>query len=77
MQTEEMIALDCPNCGAALYRPLAWFKKTYGTCPACGGGVAAKQFAAALMSIELELDASVEEMLRGRSATGCCGRHQD
>lgn len=77
MAAPEMIALDCPNCARAIYQPLDWFKKTYATCPHCGSGVAAGQFAPLVGALEQEFDAAVEEMLGGRAgaAGGCCGKH--
>ncbi len=73
MLTEENIALDCPYCGEAIYQPLRWFKKTYSTCPACERGLAAGQFAAAVDEIEQALDERIEDMVKGRPRSGCCG----
>jgi len=76
MFPEENISLDCPACGEAIYRPLSWFRKTYSTCPACGAGLAAAQFASALEAIEQEFEASDDELVHGKpSGGGCCGRH--
>jgi len=70
---EEIITLDCPCCQTAISQPLSWFKKTYSTCPHCGGGLAASQFAAQLVAIEEALDTAVDEMVRGvPSSGGCC-----
>ena len=77
MSAPEMIALCCPNCREAIYRPLPWFRQAYGTCPHCGGGVAAGQFAELLAAVEAEFDAQIEELLSGRSCSGgCCGSHE-
>ncbi|MFO7982467.1 MAG: hypothetical protein R6V08_03355 [Desulfuromonadales bacterium] len=75
MKTEETISLDCPCCGELIYKPLSWFKKTYSTCPACDGGLASRQFEAAVEEIEKALDDHVEEILYGKSSSGCCGCH--
>lgn len=75
MLPPQMIALDCPSCATPIYKPLGWFKKTYATCPACGAGVAAGQFAHSLQALEQELDAAIEEMLRGTGGAGCCAKH--
>jgi len=66
----ELIALDCPYCEAEIYRPLTWFRQPYFTCPACGGGLAAGQFATVVDEIDAALEASVAEMLEGQSACG-------
>jgi len=70
---EEQIALECPYCRAEIYRPLAWFKQTFCTCPACGGGLTAGQFAPIVEELEQAFEASVEEMLRGKPGCGCGG----
>jgi hypothetical protein len=71
----EKISLPCPTCQAAIYRPLSWFRRVYGTCPHCGAGLAAAQFAQLLDAIEREFDARIEELLGDRGcAGGCCGR---
>jgi len=67
----EIITLDCPYCRAPLHQPLSWFKQTYFTCPACGGGLAAGQFEAIIGELEAAFDASIEEMLQGRPGCGC------
>jgi len=73
--TEEMISLDCPSCHQPLYMPLSWFKQTYGTCPNCGAGVAASQFAAEIAAIEEAFEASIEEMMQPAPGhSGCCGK---
>jgi transcription initiation factor IIE alpha subunit len=70
---EEGITLECPYCQEELYQPLDWFKQTYFTCPACGGGLAAGQFEALVSELEQAFEASVEQMLRGEPSGGCCG----
>lgn len=73
MFLEETITLDCPCCLAAISQSLSWFRKTYSTCPHCGGGLAASQFAAQLNVIEEAFDDAVDEMVRGvPAAGGCC-----
>jgi hypothetical protein len=78
--TPEMISLPCPNCQAAVYRPLPWFRRSYGTCPHCGGGLAAGQFAELVDAIEQEFDARIEELLGSQGdeacTSGCCGRQR-
>lgn len=80
MTFPEMIALPCPNCRQAIYRPLPWFRKSYGTCPRCGGGLAAGQFDELLEAIEREFDARIDELLGGQEdqacSGGCCGGQQ-
>lgn len=80
MTTPEMISLPCPNCQAVIYRPLPWFRRTFGTCPHCGGGLAAGQFAELLDAIEREFDAQIDDLLDGQGAQGCaggcCGRNK-
>jgi hypothetical protein len=71
--TAEKIALDCPCCGETIYRPLAWFRLTYSTCPQCGGGLTAGQFEAALEEIEKAFDTRIEEQIRGESPGCNCG----
>ncbi|PLX94579.1 MAG: hypothetical protein C0621_05220 [Desulfuromonas sp.] len=71
MIAEENVALDCPSCGAEIYAPLSWFKKEYGTCPHCDGGVAAGQFATRLAEIEEAFDAHIDEMLQPEPSCGC------
>ncbi len=73
MFDSENIALDCPYCGKAIYQPLSWFKQTYSTCPNCERGVAAGQFAAAIDEIEQALEEHIEEMMKGKPKSGCCG----
>ncbi len=74
MSDEERIALDCPYCRAEIYQPLAWFRQSYFTCPACGGGLSADQFAPIAAELEQAFEASVEEMLAGKKdgCGGCC-----
>ena len=74
MFSEEKIALDCPYCGTAIYQPLSWFKKAYSTCPTCQQGLAASQFAVAVEEVEQEFNAQIEDMVKGASQTGCCGK---
>lgn len=75
MLDEPKIALDCPYCGASIFEPLSWFKKTYSTCPACDKGLAAGQFAAIIADLEQVMDENIEEMLYGPSShTSCCGK---
>lgn len=71
MFANEEIALECPYCKGEIYQPLAWFKQAYGSCPACGGGLAASQFDTAVAEIEAALEASVEEMVQGARICGC------
>ena len=74
MFTDEKVALDCPCCDETIYRPLAWFRQAYFTCPQCGGGLAASQFDAALEEIERAFDTRIEEQVRGEPRQGCgCG----
>ena len=74
----EKISLPCPTCQATIYQTLSWFRRVYGTCPHCGAGLAAGQFAELLDAIEREFDARIEELLgeRGQQGCsgGCCGR---
>jgi len=72
----EIITLDCPGCRAEISQPLSWFKKTYATCPHCGGGLAAAQFAEQLVAIEEAFDAAVDDMVRGAPPTGGCCREK-
>lgn len=76
MIAEETITLDCPCCRAAISQPLSWFKKTYATCPHCGGGLAAAQFAEQLAAIEEAFDAAVDDMVRGAPTSGGCCREK-
>jgi hypothetical protein len=69
--TEEFISLDCPYCKIAISLPLSWFKQTYMSCPACHGGLAAGQFAPLVEDLEQAMDASVDEMVRGATSSGC------
>lgn len=73
--SEEMAALDCPYCGATIYQPLSWFKRTYSTCPACDRGLAAAQFETTLAVLEQAMDESIDEMVLGEPHSGCCGHH--
>jgi peptide subunit release factor 1 (eRF1) len=81
MPDEETIVLECPYCQAELARPMNWFKQTYFTCPACGGGLAAGQFAALIDELEQALEESTARMLKGDEpgcgcgGGGCGGRH--
>ncbi|ABA88716.1 hypothetical protein Pcar_1470 [Syntrophotalea carbinolica DSM 2380] len=75
MLAEEMIAIDCPYCGAAIYQPLSWFKKTYSTCPACDQGLAASQFETTIAHLEQAMDENIEEMVYGKPQGSCCGYH--
>ena len=72
---EEMLILDCPYCGAAIYQPLSWFKKTYSTCPACDQGLASSQFENTIADLEQALDESIDEMVYGKPHSSCCGNH--
>ena len=67
------IALDCPYCKEALYQPLRWFQQDYFTCPACGGGLAAGQFARAVADLEEAMAVATEEMVHGAPQGGGCG----
>ena len=80
MLEEELIALDCPYCHGEIFQPLQRFKATYFTCPACGGGLAADQFAPRIAEIEEALEARIAEMLQ--TPPGCgggchCGKTPD
>lgn len=70
MPNEELIALECPYCHGELYRPLAWFRQAYFTCPTCGGGLAAGQFAAIVEELDTAIEAHVAEMLQGQPGCG-------
>jgi hypothetical protein len=74
VHTETKIALDCPYCYESIYETLDWFKKSYFTCPACGKGLAAGQFAAVIEDLEQSMEESIEEMLYGQPHGGCCGK---
>lgn len=83
MSNEELIALECPYCHSELYRPLAWFRQAFFTCPACDGGLAAGQFAAIVEELDTAIEAHVAEMLQGQpeqhvqSGCGCgCGHRE-
>lgn len=71
MFTSEEIALDCPYCQGEIYRPLAWFKQAYTSCPACGGGLAASQFETQVAEIEQALEACIDEQVHGSRVCGC------
>jgi hypothetical protein len=71
VSSEEVIALECPYCRKAIRQPLNWFKQRYSTCPACGGGLAADQFAPLIAELEQAFDASVDEMIQGKHSCGC------
>ena len=72
MHAEPNIALDCPSCRETIYAALSWFKQTYSSCPHCGQGLAAGQFAAIIADLEQAMDQSIEELLHGPTG-GCCG----
>ena len=71
MDQSEIITLDCPYCRVDIRQPLAWFKQAYFTCPACGGGLTEGQFAGIVADLEAAFDASIDEMLQGRSGCNC------
>ncbi len=71
LQTSEEIALDCPYCRAEIYRPLAWFKQTYATCPKCHGGLAATQFETLIAELEQAFAAADDELVLGSRVCGC------
>jgi len=74
MLSQEEISLDCPYCHAELYRPLAWFKEPWFTCPACGGGLASGQFEHLIADIEEEIEACIAAELAGpQPGCGCGG----
>lgn len=73
MLTEELVSLECPYCRGELYQALNWFKQPYFTCPACGGGLAAGQFAAIIDELEEAFETEVATMVQGAPASGCCG----
>jgi hypothetical protein len=81
LYSKEQIALACPYCRQEIFRPLHWFKQTYFTCPACGGGLAAGQFETIVNELEQLFEASVERMVRGEPAKSCgggqCGEKTD
>lgn len=75
MPSEEQIVLECPYCRGEIHQPLSWFKQAYCTCPACGGGLAAGQFAPLIDELEQAFEASVAEMVQGKPSCGCgCGK---
>jgi hypothetical protein len=67
----EEIALDCPYCRQEIYRPLAWFKQAYASCPACGGGLMADQFAKLVQDLEQAMEAQIDDMVQGGRVCGC------
>lgn len=76
MIAEEWISLDCPCCHNEIYQPLAWFKQPYFTCPDCGGGLAAGQFAAIIAELEdaFEANAAGQDETPAHQCGGCgCG----
>ncbi len=73
MQFEKNVALDCPYCRESIFETISWFKKTYSTCPHCEKGLSSGQFEAAIVELEMAMDASIEEMLYGETKGGCCG----
>jgi hypothetical protein len=74
---EERITLECPYCRGEIYRPLGWFRQPYFTCPACGGGLAADQFAVLVAELEEAFEASVAEMVHGKPGCGCGCRSRE
>ena len=74
MFAETKITLDCPYCCESIYETLAWFKKSYGTCPHCDKGLADSQFSAVIVDLEQSMDESIEEMVHGKPQGGCCGK---
>jgi hypothetical protein len=75
---EERITLSCPYCRGEIDRPLAWFKQTWFTCPACGGGLSADQFAPLVAELEAAFEASIAEMVHGKPGCGCgCRTRED
>lgn len=82
MFEEENVSLCCPYCGGDIEKPLSFFRKTYSTCPLCGRGLSAGQFATLVDSLDVAFDAGIEEMVRGEgsgcgcSREGCCGKDQ-
>jgi transcription initiation factor IIE alpha subunit len=70
---ESNIALDCPYCSEPIYETLAWFKKSYSTCPHCDQGLVADQFSVIINNLEQAMDESIEEMINGKPQGGCCG----
>lgn len=73
MHTGTAIALDCPYCKEPIYETLDWFKKSYSTCPACDKGLVAGQFEAVVADLEQAMEESIDEMIHGRTSSGCCG----
>ncbi|HKJ04274.1 MAG TPA: hypothetical protein VJ974_01655 [Geopsychrobacteraceae bacterium] len=72
--SEPKIELACPYCNASIQETLSWFKKTYSTCPSCGQGLAAGQFATVIRDLEQAMDAHLEEMIYGVPESSCCGK---
>ena len=72
MTKEESVALECPYCRDTIHRPLSWFKQSYFTCPACGGGLTEDQFASVVHDLEQSFDAAIDEMIQTKPACGCC-----
>ena len=75
MSVEEMISLECPHCKNELYQPLAWFKESSFTCPACGKVLTAGEFTTTIAALEEAMDAYHAELINGETppAVGCCG----
>lgn len=71
MFSTEEIALDCPYCKGEIYRPLAWFKQTYNSCPTCGGGLTSSQFETQVAEIEQALEACIDDQVNGSRVCGC------
>lgn len=77
MFSTEEIALPCPYCKGEIYQPLAWFKQTYNSCPACGGGLLASQFDAQIAEIEQSFETCIAERVQGQKGCGCNCNHGD
>jgi len=70
---EEPVVLDCPYCKKGIDRPLSWFQQPYFTCPACGGGLNADQFAAIVAELDRAFEETVDHMLQGEDGCRCGG----
>jgi transcription initiation factor IIE alpha subunit len=77
VSTQENVTLDCPYCRNEIHRPLIWFKQAFFTCPACGGGLTAAQFATIVAELEQAFEETIEEMVRGPRGCGGCGCGKD
>ena len=74
MQNESKIVLNCPECDAAIYAMIDWFKQSDFVCQSCGKGLTAAQFAPMIADLEQAIDTRVDEMISEQPHTGCCGK---